>query len=60
MFISGEEAAILTRHGSNSYNQTLNQSIQGECWAQDGHALGNVLPYLLLCTTKIKLLVKDT
>lgn len=60
MLIGGETAIILTRHGSDSYNQTLNHSIQGECWAQDGHAVRNVLPHLLLFPThKTNSLVKD-
>lgn len=39
---------VLTGHGSYSDHQALHHGIQGEGGPQDGHALSNVLPHLLL------------
>lgn len=49
LFFAGEDIKVfLTWHGANTNDQTLHQSIQGEGGAEDGHALGDVLPHLLL------------
>lgn len=50
--------ADLTRHGSYSDYQALHHGIQGEGRAQDGHALSDVLPHLLLWGWK-SCLLKD-
>lgn len=42
------KSTVFTWHGAHSYNQTLNQSIKGKRGAQNGHALRNILPHLLL------------
>lgn len=49
LFFAGEDIKVfLTWHGADTNDQTLHQSIQGEGGAEDGHALGDVLPHLLL------------
>lgn len=54
--VENQTKAVLTRHGANSYNQTLDESVEGECGAEDSHALGYVLPHLLLHRITTRLL----